>query len=232
MQLKLKNRLKLISLLPISILLAITSYLVYDSYNNYKSAQVLHEKLVENKLLNELVDDISRERGMTVMYLGNKSKSTFNSLVQQRLIVDKIKDKYLKYAKSNMALHDHSNGELECPECQSIATLSRSLDSIEDIRALVDTDDTTFKDVYETVYGNIQRKAIKKLESITKEQRDGIINNLSYAYISLVTAKEYTSEERDFISYAIASSKKLSEDDLRTFADEIGEFPAKAEANK
>ena len=214
MQLKLKNRLKLISLLPISILFSVTSYFVYDSYTNYKSAQVLHEKLVENRLLSELVDNISRERGMTVMYLGNKSKNTFNSLEQQRIVVDKIQDKYLKYAKNNVALHDHSHGETECKACQSIAMLSRSLDSIGDIRALVDADETTFKDVYETVYGNVQRKAIAKLEEMTKEQTDEIINNLAYAYISLVSAKEFTSEERDFISYAIASSKKLNEDDL------------------
>jgi len=93
MQLKLKNRLKLISLLPISILFSVTSYFVYDSYTNYQSAQVLHEELVENRLLSELVDNISRERGMTVMYLGNKSKNTFNSLEQQRIVVDKIQDK-------------------------------------------------------------------------------------------------------------------------------------------
>ncbi|MEJ2372872.1 MAG: hypothetical protein P8Y16_03610, partial [Sulfurimonas sp.] len=71
MQLGLKNRLRLISLLPIIILFSITSYFVYDSYENYRAAQLLQDRLAANKELNSLVNNISRERGMTVMYLGN-----------------------------------------------------------------------------------------------------------------------------------------------------------------
>jgi len=222
MQLKLKNRLKLISLLPITLLFSVTSYFVYDSYTNYKSAQVLHESLVENRLLNELVDNISRERGMTVMYLGNKSQNTFKSLEQQRLVVDKIQEKYLKYVKNNK-LADKS---LDEATKKSIMDLEHSLESIADIRALVDAGEATFKDAYETVYGTIQRKAIHKLEEMTQNQIDDKVNNISYSYLSLVTAKEYTAEERDFISYAIASSKKLNEDDLNLWLGLISKADA------
>jgi hypothetical protein len=65
MQLGLKNRLRLISLFPIFILFALASYYVYESYSNYASAQTLQDKLAENKYLNDLIGNISRERGMT-----------------------------------------------------------------------------------------------------------------------------------------------------------------------
>jgi len=99
MNLGLKNRLRLISLLPILILFLLTSYYVYTSYVSFQSAQTLQTRLEENKQLNDLINNISRERGMTVMYLGNASSTTLASLKAQRAIVDqKIKAFDTSYA--------------------------------------------------------------------------------------------------------------------------------------
>jgi len=64
----LKNRLRLISLFPILILFALASYYVYTAYTSYQAAKVLQAKLDENLFLNDLIRNLSRERGMTVMY--------------------------------------------------------------------------------------------------------------------------------------------------------------------
>ena len=214
MQLGLKNRLRLISLFPIAILFTITSYFVYDSFTNHKLAQVLQEKLSENRLLNDLVGNISRERGMTVMYLGNSSPNTLRSLTKQRTIVDTKQSEYLNYTTNNPSLHDHSQGEATCATCNNIKAMSKSIATIVKIRSLVDEHQTNFKDVYEKVYGNVQHEAIKKLEEITRNQMDPIINELSTTYISLVRAKEFTAAERDFISFAIARSTELEEEEF------------------
>jgi high-affinity nickel permease len=95
-KLGLKNRLRLISLFPIIILISITSYFVYDSYENYKAAQILQDRLSVNRELNELINNISRERGMTVMYLGDSSKSTLKALNKQRKIVDAKEQRYVQ----------------------------------------------------------------------------------------------------------------------------------------
>ena len=95
MQFGLKNRLRLISLFPILILFTLASYYVYNSYNSYQRAQLLQAKLQENKELNEVITNISRERGMTVMYMGNSSPTTFKSLKAQRDIVDQKLQQYL-----------------------------------------------------------------------------------------------------------------------------------------
>ena len=189
MQLGLKNRLRLISLLPILIVFSITSYFAYESFNNYKIAKILQEKLAENRQLNDLVENISRERGMTVMYLGDASKSTLKSLIQQRKIVDSQFQAYAIYTTNN--------------------TIIESLNTIKKLRILVDKQKTNFEDVYKNIYGKVQNNAILELEKITKNQIDSEINELSSVYISLVRAKEFTASERDLISFMLAGSTKI-----------------------
>ena len=226
MQLGLKNRLRLISLFPIIILISITSYFVYNSYENYKAAQVLQDKLSINRELNDLINNISRERGMTVMYLGNSSPNTLKSLIKQRRIVDAKEALYLNHIKNEPKLHDHSNGADACPTCQRVASLEASLKQIKKMRKLVDAHEASFEDIYEKVYGAAEKRGIKELEAITLDQLDPLINEYATSYISLVRANAATADERDFISYAIARSTELDEEEINKWISLI----AKADA--
>jgi len=214
MQLGLKNRLRLISLLPIVILISITSYFVFNSYHNYVTAQLLQDKLLENRELNKLVNNISRERGMTVMYLGNSSPNTLRSLVKQRDVVDEVFANYLKHVEKEEVLHNHSKGMENCHTCNNVKSLQTYMKNIVRNRNLVDEHQTNFKDVYEDIYGRTQHTAIAQLKEITSNQLDQEINAYAAQYISLVRASEYTSDERDFISFAIARSTKLEEEEV------------------
>lgn len=222
MQLGLKNRLRLISLFPILILFLITSYYVYQSYINFQAAQLLKDNLSENRDLNELVGNISRERGMTVMYLGNESKNTLKSLMKQREIVDEKYQTYLQHTKNNPVLHDHTDGKINCPTCINIESNSASMLKIQELRKLVDKKEADFKQIYETVYGAAQHKAIIQLQQITSNQMDQTINELSGVYISMVRAKEFTAAERDLISFAIARSTEVQEEELSRWISLIG----------
>ena len=217
MQLGLKNRLRLISLFPIIILFAITSYFVYNSYINYKAAQILQDKLSENRQLNILVNNISRERGMTVMYLGNSSPNTLRSLVKQRAIVDEKEFLYLEHIKNKEVLHDHSQGMENCHTCNNIVSLEALLKKIKKTRVLVDEHKTNFVEVYKNIYGEAQKVAISQLEEITSDQLDAQINTYASQYISLVKANENTSNERDFISFAIARSTEFEEEEINSW---------------
>ncbi len=226
MQLGLKNRLRLISLFPIIILISITSYFVYNSYENYKAAQVLQDRLSVNRELNDLINNISRERGMTVMYLGNSSPNTLKSLTNQRKIVDEKEKLYLEHIKNQPKLHDHSRGQGKCITCQRVNTLESALKQIKETRKLVDEQQTNFDDVYDIVYGHAEKVGIKELEEVTSNQMDPLINEFSTEYISLVRANAATADERDFISFAIARSTELEEDEINTWISLI----AKADA--
>jgi signal transduction histidine kinase/CheY-like chemotaxis protein len=214
MQLGLKNRLRLISLFPIVILFSITSYFVYNSYDNYKAAQLLQDKLSENRQLNELVNNISRERGMTVMYLGNSSPNTLRSLVKQRNVVDAKVSSYVNHVKTKDVLHDHTNGEQNCHTCTSLNNLVSLMDEIKKARTLVDEHKTNFEDIYKNIYGKTQAAGIKNLEEITLNQVDPEINAYAAIYISMVRANEFTAAERDYISFAIARSTELEAEEI------------------
>ncbi|OIP58303.1 MAG: histidine kinase [Helicobacteraceae bacterium CG2_30_36_10] len=222
MQIGLKNRLRLISLFPIFILFLLTSYYVYQSYINYQAAQLLKDRLSENRDLNELVRNISRERGMTVMYLGSASQNTLKSLMKQREVVDSSFQTYLQHTKNNLVLHDHADGKTNCPTCVNIESNSVSMSKIQELRKLVDEKEADFRQIYETVYGAAQHQAIVQLEQISTNQMDQTINELSVVYISMVRAKEYTASERDLISFAIARSTEVDERELNQWISLIG----------
>jgi len=222
MQIGLKNRLRLISLFPILLLFSLTSYYLYDSYKDYQRAKILQEKLTQNKLLNEVVGNIGRERGMTVMYLGNPSKTIFTSLQKQRKVVDKKINLYLQYIKNNPVLHDHSNGEQNCEACKNYQTLKNALEKIKRTRGLVNNKQISFEEVFTNVYGAIGQKAIDRLSRITENQTDKAINDLYTVYISLVNAKKFSGIERGYISYVLSRSTEMSEEDMHKWISVIG----------
>jgi len=200
MHLGLKNRLRLISLLPILVLFFLTSYFAYESFKNYKASQAFQEKLTKSIELNELVYNISLERGLTIMYLGNSSPSTLNTLKEQRKVVDAKFNSYIASSSSNLNEH--------------LKALATSMNKIKKTRLLADKQKTSFHNVYKNVYGEVQHNSILELEKINKLQTDGKINALASAYISLARAKEFTSEERDLISYALARSSEIDKKEL------------------
>lgn len=204
MNLGLKNRLRLISLIPIVVLFLITSYYVYQSFANYKMADLLKDKLTENKYLNELARSISKERGLSIMYLGDSSPRTLKSLQEQREIVDK---QYNYYFYNTKALDN-------CQNCNNTKSVSNTMDNIKKIRELVDEHRTSFKKIYQVIYTSAQRKAIYQVKEITNTQIDKNINELASVYIGIVRANEYTENERDYISFAVANSTELENEKL------------------
>ena len=206
----LQNKLRLISLFPILILFSITSYYVYNSYTNYQAAQLLKDRLTQNKYINELIENFSKERGMTVMYLGNSSPALLKSIEQQRKIVDEKLQLYLLKTEKNTTLHNHEKISESCPTCVNIQSISIFMKEIKKVRALVDKNASSFDDVYNRVYDSLIQREIYQLETLSANQIDQKINLLSSIYLYTVKAKEFTTKERDFISYKIASKQPLS----------------------
>ncbi|RLA72890.1 MAG: hybrid sensor histidine kinase/response regulator [Epsilonproteobacteria bacterium] len=222
MQLGLKNRLRLISLFPIIILFSLTSYYLYDSYKNYQNAQFLHDKLSENRDLNDVVGNIARERGMTAMYLGNPTKNILKSLQQQRAVVDAKINTYIDHTQNKEVLHNHKNGEANCQACKNITSIKSSLKKIKNTRKLVDAKKAEFRDIFTNSYGKIQKNLIIQLEQLTDNQTDQEINELYSIYIAMVNAKEHSGIERGYMSYVISRSAELQEEDLNKWISVIG----------
>ncbi len=217
----LKNRLRLISLFPILILFALASYYVFTAYTSYQAAKVLQAKLDENVFLNELIRNLSRERGMTVMYLGNQSETTKKSLIAQRDIVDEKLAAFDEHLSHNELLHDHS-GKVECVACKSQKTIDERFKTIRDNRADVDAGELEFEDIYSAIYGDAEAEVLNELRTIGAFEVDPEVASLASAYINILEAKHYTGDERDFISYALARATKFDAEELNVWITLIG----------
>jgi len=217
----LKNRLRLISLFPILILFALASYYVFNAYTSYQAAKVLQAKLDENVYLNELIRNLSRERGMTVMYLGNQSETTKKSLVAQRDIVDEKLAAFDEHLSHNELLHDHS-GKVDCIACKSQKSIDDHFKTILENRSEVDAGELEFEDIYDTIYGSAEAEVLQELRTIGAFKVDPQIASLANAYINILDAKHYTGDERDFISYALARATKFDAEELNVWITLIG----------
>ena len=228
MQFGLKNRLRLISLLPIVVLFAMTSYYVYSSFLGFNAAKQLQERLEQNKHLNEALSNIARERGMSAMYLGNKTQNIHTSLIEQRKIVDDKVEAYLKYAQNNKRLHTHTNesDKSTCLACNNVDNVIAAIAKIKSVRPLVDAHTIEFEEMFIDVYGKAQVTFIKQLEQITENQIDKEVNQLYSLYIAMVNAKEASGIERGYMAYIISRSTELQSDDLNEWISLIGKADA------
>ena len=226
MQFGLKNRLRLISLLPIIILFSMTSYYVYGSFNNYKVSGQLIDKLNQNAQLNEIVGNVARERGMSAMYLGNKEGNILKSLLKQRKVVDQKVAAYLASDDKLLHTHNSSTNGAVCVACENIKSVSALYKKIKDTRPLVDEHKIEFNEMFIDIYSSAQRVFIEQLQQITKNQIDQDISELYSLYISMVNAKEASGIERGYMSYVISRSTELTEDDLNKWIGIIGKADA------
>ncbi|MFA6143665.1 MAG: ATP-binding protein [Sulfurimonas sp.] len=198
MKFGLKNRLRLISLLPILILFSLASYYVYSSYLSYKSAQVLQTHLEKTKQLNELISNIGRERGMTVMFLGNASTATFKSLQAQRAVVDqKIKEFSADKESSQIT--------------EIIAKLEKGR---KESRSSIDAKTANFNKIFDDVYGQSQTNLLAQLTTLFSIQSDEKITSMESSYLSLARASESTSSERDYITYVLSRGTPLQGNEI------------------
>jgi signal transduction histidine kinase/CheY-like chemotaxis protein len=222
MQLGLRNRLRLISLFPILILFTLASYYVYNAYISYQSAQQLQTRLEGNKQLNDLINNLSRERGMTVMYMGSASPATLKSLHAQRAIVDQ---KIIGY-QTHLTSIQHAN-TAESPKAVAMSDLiSKLKKGLNLSRPLVDSKTADFDTTFTDLYSKSQETLINELATLATLQFDKEVNSLSSTYLSLVRANEYSSVERDYITYVLARATPLAEKELNKWLSLI----AKADA--
>jgi signal transduction histidine kinase/CheY-like chemotaxis protein len=221
-----KNRLRLISLIPIIILLALASYHVYNSYTNFKGAERLQLKLKEGRYLNALITNIPRERGMSAMYLGKPTDNTFKSLQAQRAIVDQKMREYLDYTQNNELLHDHTHGVQACFTCKSLTKSVALFKKIKEARSLVDKKTGDFTKIFYDSYTLAIEHLINTISTDPSFHIDEEITSLASTYFSFLQAKEYTGQERGFVAFLLSKGDTFSDKELNTWLQLIGKADA------
>ncbi len=214
-----RNKLKLIALLPITLLILLSSYFLVTSYVNYEKAKALKSVLSNNAKLSNLLTEIGKESGLTSIYLASGQEDFMDSLVKQRKNTDRILNTIIK----NLSVDNTTYlpfllelmNENDILDTKKYKTLLMQLTQLSIIRKNVDTEDNDFKTIFIKGYEKqISSPILDNLLQINNFALNEKISSLVTSLSNLYIAKKNTASERGFISYYITKKSSMSFKDI------------------
>jgi len=224
-----RNRLKLIGLVPILLLILLSSYFFVTSYLNFEKANTLKTLLGNNAHLSQSLTQVGKERGLSALYLGSDKKEFLDSLHKQR----KSTDKAFQNLKTNLVTKDTSYipfllkvlGEDTSLDKNKYQILLANLGTLPAIRKEVDTPDADFKKIFFDGYTKkLSHPILNNLLQVKNFALDTEISSLISTLSQLYTVKENAGLERGFISYYMTQKASMSFDEIALW----DEFKTKA----
>ncbi len=224
-----RNRLKLIGLVPITLLILLSSYFFITSYINFEKANALQNTLKNNALLDKTLVNIGKERGLTALYLGSEKKEFKDAVAKQRLALDKT----LKALKTGLVTKDtaylpfllEAIGERSGIQTDMYQKLFANAAKLPETRKLIDTTNIDFKTVFFDKYTkNLTTPVLKSLLGVKNYALDTEISSLIGTLAQLYTAKEDAGLERGFVAYYMTKKISMSFDEIALW----DEFKTKA----
>jgi len=214
-----RNRLKLIGLVPILLLILLSSYFFITSYLNFEKANALKTLLSNNANLSHSLTQIGKERGLSALYMGSDRKAFSDSLAKQR----KNTDTALQALKTNLITKDTSYiplllnllDEKTHLDRNKYQTLLSNLGTISAIRKGADTPNEDFKKIFFDGYTQkLSSPMLGNLLQINNFALDTEIASLVSTLSQLYTVKENTGLERGFVSYYMTKKASMSFDEI------------------
>jgi len=213
-----RNRLKLIALVPILLLLLLSSYFFVTSYINYEKAEALKIALTNNAHLGKALTQIGKERGITALYMGSGKNAFSDLLKKERLHTDKT----LQQMRSNLVTNKKNlipflptllgdTIQLDTPLYQK---LLNNTARITFIRKEADTGND-FKKVFFNGYTEkLSTPILQNLMQINRFGVDTEIASLISTLSQLYTAKENAGLERGYVSYYMVKKSPMNYDEI------------------
>jgi len=224
-----RNRLKLIGMVPITLLILLSSYFLITSYLNFEKANALKTTLKNNAILDKALTNIGKERGLTSLYLGSDKKEFAGPVKKQRSTMDKVSQSlhtdlitkdttYLPWLLDLLG----QNTQVQSSQYKQLLT---NLTALPATRKKVDTETVDFKTVFFTDYTeSIATLVLDNLISVKNYALDTEISSLVSSLIQLYTAKENSGLERGFVSYYMTKKSSMAFDEIALW----DEFKTKA----
>ena len=193
------NRLKLIGLLPIILLIILSSYFLLTSYSNLEKAQTLKIILTNNANFSSLLAEIGKERGFTSMYISSNKQEFTNALQKQR----KSTDMALISAREDI-IEKHT----------SYIPLSK-INKLTSIRKDVDANNSNFKKIFFDGYSeNFSIPILDNLLQINNFILNTDISSLISTLSKLYIAKENSGLERDLVASYMRRKDSISLEEI------------------
>ena len=210
-----KNRLKLIGLLPITLLALLSSYFLVTSYINYEKANALKSVLSNNAHLANLLTESGKERGLTALYLASEQKEFSDSLRKQRGNTDRS----IINTQNNIRVEDTRSlpflldllGEKNTLNTHTYQSLLSNLKQLPKIRKEADTKNADFKKIFFSGYTKtISTPILDNLLQVNNFALNTEISSLISTLSQLYIAKENSALERGLVAYYMTKKASMS----------------------
>jgi len=220
---KISSKLKLIGIIPSTVLLVAALYFLYSSYLNYEKAASYKTAMQNNLYLQKAMTEAGKERGISSLFLASGDENYKKLLEKQRDVTNKA------FEELRLKLKSTRRGFLEFVPAFKEATaldsaryqsLLERLNSIEGIRKKVD--ERTI-DIRELLIKEFETKITQPLLENLR-QSDRFVLNLRLQEINDLLGRLYTSEEftglnRDFIAYYLEAKKPMDGQSVALWSD-------------
>ena len=201
---KITTTLKLIGLLPISLLFATSSYYLYISYQEYNKTNELSSLLKRDEVLKNLSINIAKERGLTGGYIGSGGTIAKKELSLQRKNTDKALEKFYEtYASSQKS--------------EEIRKLFSMLEKLKEKRKEVDNLKIKFNEIFFNYYSKINAEIFKEFSKSLQYNITPTITSLISNYIATMEKIEYTGQERGFVTKLLSAYIPLQDKEVKTW---------------
>jgi len=213
---KIKNKLKLITIVPTLILIVVTLYYSYNSYLDYVKSSSYKNILHNNKLLSKVLIEVGQERGLTSFYLNSNKKSYYELLLNQYQKTDEaIKNFQNNLIVNNNALFKKNlfTGEEVVLNKNIYLKLIKNLNAINTLRKKVKNGNNA-KEVLKSYTTYISKAILKALLQINNFSFNSQTSKLNQAYTNLYISEEYSGLLRDFLVSIIEKKEPLTNDSL------------------
>jgi len=207
-----RNRLKLTGLVPIILLILLSSYFLVTSYQNYEKANALKTVLKNNSILNDLLIQTGKERGLTALYMGSNHKSFKDPLIKQRKILDrsikKLQDELIIENKTYIPMLLSQETLLDSEQYKN---LLQNTKLISKIRAKANKEGSSFIDVFFKGYSKlIATPTLNNLLQTNNFALNTDIASLIATLNKIDIAKENAALERGYIAYYMTKKASLT----------------------
>jgi len=214
-----RNRLKLIAMVPILLLLLLSSYFFITSYINFEKATALKTVLTNNAVLGKALTAVGKERGLSALYMGSDRKEFGVPLTKQRKNTDavftELKHSLKTKASAYIPFILDATGESQLLDSQKYNQLLKNLPAITKIRKEADTQGSDFKKVFfdgytKTLATPIYNNLIQVKNFALNNEISSLISTLTQIY----TVKENAGLERGFVSYYMTQKASMSFEEI------------------
>ena len=193
---EIKWNLRLITIVPIVLLALISTYFLYDAYEKSHNTKVLEQKIDSIKALKTLSINLSRERGLSALYLINKNEKIRGLLQEQRVSTNTAINSILNF---NSTKKDDTNGY----------KIIDSIKKIQKYRDNIDRQTINFDQMF-SYYDSINSAIFKKVQNALSYSINYQVDNLTSNFVNAMGLMKSIANERDMVTNILNKKESSS----------------------